>query len=225
MDAVARNQPALRTPRLRLREFRADDAAGLYAVHSDPRVMRYWSFPAWTRMEQAHARVATILDERARGAVFVWAVADAGSDQLIGSIAAFSVDRAQARAEVGYSLHADWHGRGLASEALGAVLAFLIDDLGLERIEADIDPRNAASCRLAERLGFVREGLLRERWRVNGETCDTALYGLLAREFVRASPASCGSGGSRETLGTKSTRGGKSFPASAAPTSAAEPSA
>jgi ribosomal-protein-alanine N-acetyltransferase len=191
MDAIALLQPELRTPRLRLREVRADDAAALYAVHSDPRVMRYWSFPAWTQLAQAEARVVHILGQRVRGEVFVWAVADAGSDLLIGTIAAFSLDRVQARGEIGYSLHADWHGRGLAQEAMRAVLAWLVADFGLQRIEADIDPRNAASCRLVERLGFRREGLLRERWRVDGEVSDTALYGLLAREFV-ATPAPAG---------------------------------
>ncbi|MGH8028550.1 MAG: GNAT family N-acetyltransferase [Arenimonas sp.] len=186
MAAVARLQPELNTPRLRLREFRADDAGGLYAVHSDPRVMRYWSYPAWTRMEQAQAKVADTLGQRARGDVHVWAVADRDSDCLIGSIAAFNLDRAQARAEIGYSLAAEWHGRGLAQESLRAVLAFLFGDLQLERIEADVDPRNAPSCRLLERLGFVREGVLRQRWRVAGEVSDSAIYGLLAPEFVRA---------------------------------------
>jgi len=185
MDAVATDQPELRTPRLRLRGFRPDDAEALYAVHSDPRVMRYWSFPAWTDPAQARAKIATVLDERARGAVYAWVVADTASDRLIGSVAAFALDRVHRRAEIGYSLHADWQGRGLAQEALRAVLAFLIDEAGFERIEADIDPRNAASCRLAERVGFVREGLLRGRWHVDGESCDTALYGLLAAEFER----------------------------------------
>ena len=212
MDAVATDQPELRTPRLRLREFRPDDADALYAVHSDPRVMRYWSFPAWTDAAQARARVATVLEQRARGAVYAWAIADAASDRLIGSIAAFALDRVHRRAEIGYSLHADWQGRGLAREALRAALAFLVDVAGYERIEADIDPRNVASCRLAERLGFVREGLLRGRWRVDGETCDTALYGLLAAELVREVRASCGSGGSREAVAAES------FAASAAPT-------
>ena len=47
------------------------------------------------------------------------------------------------------------------------------------------DPRNLPSCRLVERVGFVREGLLRKRWRVNGEVCDTAFYGLLAEEYAK----------------------------------------
>jgi RimJ/RimL family protein N-acetyltransferase len=220
MDAVATDQPDLRTPRLRLREFRADDAAALYAVHSDPRVMRYWSFPAWTRLDQAHARIAGALADRARGAMYAWAVADLDSDVLVGSVAVFHIDTVQRRAEIGYSLHADRQGRGLAQEALRAVLAFLIDARGFERIEADIDPRNSASCRLAERLGFMREGLLRRRWFVDGEACDTALYGLLASEFVRGD--SCGSGASREAFATQHEDPNDGLAACAAPTTTGE---
>jgi RimJ/RimL family protein N-acetyltransferase len=179
-------QRELRTPRLRLREFRADDAPALYEVHSDPAVMRYWSFPAWTDPAQAVDRVAFVLGQRARNEVLVWAIADGANDRLVGSIAAFALDRNNARCEIGYSLRADRQGQGLAREALRAVLAFLVDELGIERVEADADPRNTASCRLLERLGFCREGLLRARWRVAGEVCDTALYGLLAPELVRA---------------------------------------
>jgi RimJ/RimL family protein N-acetyltransferase len=220
MDAVANDQPELLTPRLRLRELRADDAEALYAVHSDPRVMRYWSFPAWTRLEQAHARVADVMAQRSRGDVFAWAIADRDSDRLIGTVAAFSLDRAQSRAEIGYSLAADWHGRGLAQEAVRAVLAFLLDGLGLERIEADVDPRNTASCRLLGRLGFVQEGLLRKRWRVAGEVSDSALFGRRPPVFVRA--GSGGWGGSRDDLPATSGFAGQRFAASAAPAKAGE---
>jgi RimJ/RimL family protein N-acetyltransferase len=186
MDAHALPQPELRSARLRLRELRADDAPALYEVHSDPAVMRYWSFPAWTRPEQAVARIDFVRGQRERGEVLAWALADAATDRLVGSVAVFHLDRDQARAEIGYSLRADRHGQGLAQEALRAVLAYLFDELGLARVEADADPRNAPSCRLLERLGFVREGVLRARWRVAGEVCDSAIYGLLAPEFVRA---------------------------------------
>jgi RimJ/RimL family protein N-acetyltransferase len=78
------------------------------------------------------------------------------------------------------------------NEALRAVidLAFdhrpgaPFDDLQLNRIEADVDPRNAASCRALERLGFLREGLLRERWIVGGEVSDSAMYGLLRADWL-----------------------------------------
>jgi ribosomal-protein-alanine N-acetyltransferase len=62
-------------------------------------------------------------------------------------------------------------------------LRHAFEELGLRRIEADTDPRNSGSCRLLERLGFVREGLLRERWLIDGELQDTAIYGLLRGEL------------------------------------------
>ena len=69
-------------------------------------------------------------------------------------------------------------------EALGALLIHAFGKLALHRVEADIDPRNAASARSLERLGFQREGLLRERWIVAGQVSVTALYGLLARDWL-----------------------------------------
>ena len=176
-------QPELSSPRLRLREVRDGDAAALFAIHSDARVMRYWSYPAWTELEQAEQKIADIQRQRRELDMLVWAIADADSDLLIGSSAIFHMDLAQARAEIGYSLHPDWHGRGLASEALQLVLGHAFNELELRRIEADIDPRNQPSCRLVERFGFFREGLLRERWHVNGEICDSAIYGLLRQDF------------------------------------------
>lgn len=176
-------QPELSSPRLRLREVRDDDAAALFAIHSDARVMRYWSYPAWTELAQAEQKIADIQRQRRELDMLVWAIADADTDLLIGSSAIFYMDLTQARAEIGYSLHPDWQGRGLASEALQLVLGYAFTKLGLRRIEADIDPRNLPSCRLVERFGFVREGLLRERWHVNGEICDSAIYGLLSKDF------------------------------------------
>lgn len=176
-------QPELSSPRLRLREVRDDDAAALFAIHSDARVMRYWSYPAWTELAQAEQKIADIQRQRRELDMLVWAIADADTDLQIGSSAIFYMDLTQARAEIGYSLHPDWQGRGLASEALQLVLGYAFTELGLRRIEADIDPRNLPSCRLVERFGFVREGLLRERWHVNGEICDSAIYGLLRQDF------------------------------------------
>jgi RimJ/RimL family protein N-acetyltransferase len=180
-------QPTLESPRLRLRQYRDDDVDALFALQSDLRVMRYWSYPAWTERRQAEQKLADIYRQLRESDVYIWAIADRGSDRMIGNTALFSLDRDQSRGELGYSLMTEWQGRGLAQEAVRLVLGFAFDELQLERIEADIDPRNAPSRKLVERLGFVCEGLLRERWRVNGEICDAAFYGLLRREFVAAS--------------------------------------
>ena len=68
-------------------------------------------------------------------------------------------------------------------EALVALLNYGFSALDLNRVEADVDPRNTPSAKTVERLGFVREGLLRERWIVDGEVSDTAFYGLIRRDW------------------------------------------
>jgi [ribosomal protein S5]-alanine N-acetyltransferase len=68
-------------------------------------------------------------------------------------------------------------------EALVAFIGHGFAELGLNRIEADTDPRNERSMRLLERLHFVQEGHFRERWIVDGEVSDSALFGLLRRDW------------------------------------------
>lgn len=178
-------EPTLACARLQLRPLRADDADALFALHSDPRVMRYWSCAPWTKREQAVERIAQLVRDRAKSEFYTLAATIAGEDALIGTASLFAINRTHRRGEIGYALRSDVWGRGYATEMLHATIAFAFDAIGLERLEADIDPRNEASCRLVERVGFLREGLLRQRWRVAGEVTDSAMYGLLRGEYAQ----------------------------------------
>lgn len=183
-DEARDDLPRLEAPRIRLRAHRPEDFEDFFALYSDPRVMRYWSFPAWTERSQAQPRFQSALAGRDARVRLCWAIATPGDDRLIGGVTLFAIDPAHRRAEIGYALAPPHWGHGHARAALAAVIGHAFDGMGLQRLEADIDPRNEASCRLVERLGFRREGLLRERWHVAGEACDSALYGLLAREAL-----------------------------------------
>lgn len=176
--------PILAGSRVRLRPLRADDADALFAMKSDPRVMRYWSHAPWTERAQAVAQLEQLVRDRETSEFYQWAITAAGDDALVGTMSLFALNRAQRRADVGYSLAASAWGKGYATQALKLAVDFAFGTLGLARLEADIDPRNEASCRLVERIGFTREGLLRERWYVAGEATDSAIYGLLAREHA-----------------------------------------
>jgi len=76
-----------------------------------------------------------------------------------------------------------WWGCGYATEAARALLRWSFDTLNLNRIQAETDTRNVASARVLEKLGFVREGTLREDCVVNGEVSDSWVFGLLRREW------------------------------------------
>lgn len=169
----------LSTARLTLRPLRAEDALPLFTMYSDASFMRYWSFPIMKRFEQAVDYVARRLQGSAAEIEIVWAVELTATHEVIGICSLFNLEMAAQRAEIGFGLQSAYWGKGYMSEAARAVVDCAFDVLRLHRIEADIDPRNRASARVLEKLGFVREGLLRERWIVDGKTADSAIYGLL----------------------------------------------
>ena len=159
----------LETPRLRLRPYAPSDAADVFAMFSDPEVMRYWSSAPWTDLQQAHDFLARDAASIAEGTSARLGIVRKEDGALIGNCTLFSFDRQCRRAETGYVLSRAAWGHGYANEAVAALLDWGFETLDLNRVEADIDPRNAPSARALERLGFVREGHLRERWIVNGE--------------------------------------------------------
>ncbi|WGS52242.1 GNAT family N-acetyltransferase [Paraburkholderia sp. D15] len=172
----------LTTPRLILRPPRLDDADAFYEIWSDAQAMRYFSFAPMTDPEQARQRIARLVSSSEEGKDVVAIVELRETGEVLGNCDLFRLDDPCRRAEIGFSMKRRHWGHGFMSEAAGAVVAHAFGALQLRRLEADIDPRNTASARLLERLGFVREGLLRERWIVGDEVSDSALYGLLARD-------------------------------------------
>jgi len=177
----------LNTERLRLRPLARTDAPALLAIFSDRRVMRYWSTPPWAGIEAAQAFIERDLEAMRAGTHLRLGLERRSDAQLIGQCTLYDIVQPSRRAQLGYSMAAQSWGQGWMHEALRALLEHSFGALQLHRIEADIDPRNTASARSLERLGFVREGLLPERWIVAGEVSDSALYGLLARDW-RAAP-------------------------------------
>jgi RimJ/RimL family protein N-acetyltransferase len=171
----------IETARLRLRPIRADDVDAVYALRRDLRVTRYLNHAPFTERRQAEERVARLMNEPDG---LVWAIALPADDVLLGTVSLFAFVRDHKRCELGYELSPAAQGRGYALEAVRAALVHAFSVEGMERIEADVDPRNTPSRRLVERLGFVLEGTLRARWYVNGEICDASFYGLLRRDFV-----------------------------------------
>jgi ribosomal-protein-alanine N-acetyltransferase len=174
--------PTLAAERVVLRWLSDADVPALYRIFSDPAVMRYWSHEPFTELADAADYLEQIGQCFAEKSLFQWGVALKETDEVIGTCTLSSVTPRHGRAEIGYALARAHWGRGYMSEALPALLRFAFGTLGLNRIEADVDPRNAASLKSLERLGFRREGYQRERYRVNGEVQDSVLFGLLRSE-------------------------------------------
>jgi ribosomal-protein-alanine N-acetyltransferase len=173
----------LHTARLTLRPPRRGDEADLLAIHADPDVMRYFSEPPWTDPERPARQIDEDAGRFEREESFRFAIVLNETGRQIGNCSLHALHRQNRRAEIGYALARPHWGRGYMQEALIALLGFAFTDLDLHRLEADVDPRNAASASALTRLGFVQEGMLRERWIVDGDVSDSALFGLLRREW------------------------------------------
>jgi len=180
---IATELPVLLTPRLRLRPLLDTDTDALFEVFSDERVMRYWSRPPMREYAEAVQYLAELSTYVKRGDLQQWGIELPSEGQIIGTCTLFQVNWAQGRAEIGYILNSRFWRQGIANEALSRLLDHARDDLRLRRIEADVDPRNLASLKCLERLGFVHEGLMHERWLVAGELQDAAVLGLLLRNW------------------------------------------
>jgi [ribosomal protein S5]-alanine N-acetyltransferase len=176
--------PIITTPRVVLRWISEDDVDALYEIFSDPQVMRYWSTVPLADREAAAEMQREIAGGNESETMLKWGIALRDTGTVIGTTTLFNLNRDNGRAEIGYAMARAYWGKGYMNEALKALVSHAFDVMGLRRLEADVDPRNAASIRSLERLGFQREGFLRERWYVNGEIQDAVFYGLLRHEWL-----------------------------------------
>lgn len=178
--------PLLEAPPVRLRGPREEDTDRLFALFSDPAVMRYWSRGPMTERAEAAGYIANIHEGFASRSLINWAIVDPGTDRLVGTCTLYDLQPRHLRVALGYALMPACQGRGIARSAARLALDWAFAELGAHRAEADVDPRNAPSIRLLESLGFRHEGLLRERFVADAEIQDSMLYGVLASEWAGA---------------------------------------
>ena len=177
--------PIIKTPRVVLRWISEDDVDSLYEIFSDSQVMRYWSTVPLANREAAAELQREIAEGNESEQMFKWGIALRDSNIVIGTTTLFNLSLENGRAELGYAMAHTYWGKGFMNEALNALVSHAFQVMELRRLEADVDPRNTASIHTLERLGFQREGFLRERWHVNGEIQDALFYGLLRREWLK----------------------------------------
>lgn len=176
--------PILESDCIRLRGIEENDIERLYALFSNPQVMRYWSRGPMTNWQEAIDYANTIIEGFATRNVLNWIIADLESDQMIGTCTLYEINPQHARAGLGYALMPEYWGKGLAHDAASLAISYGFLELGLHRIEADTEPNNLRSNKVLERFGFQREGLLRERFFHPDGLQDSLIFGLLKPEWL-----------------------------------------
>lgn len=143
----------LLTDRLRLRPYRADDVAAMFAVFGDPEVMRYSMSGADPSPDATQVRIQKLMDHQDKFGFSLWVVEDRATGLILGDCGLKQLEDGP-EIEVGYRFAKSCWGRGYATEAAGASVQYGFASLGLERIVAVVEPPNVASRQVLEKIGL-----------------------------------------------------------------------
>ncbi|MES2706827.1 MAG: GNAT family N-acetyltransferase [Verrucomicrobiota bacterium] len=174
----------MESSRVFVRPLSEADLPDLLAINGDERVTRFLGRPPWKEMAEAEAWFQRISALREAGSAVDFAIIKKAGGGVIGRCGLFEYEVENASAVVGYLLGRDHWGQGYMREALTALIDCSFKGMDLRRLEARVEAGNLASSGLLRRLGFIREGVLRERWLTGGEPTDAEVYGLLRHEWA-----------------------------------------
>lgn len=177
--------PIFETKRLLLRAPTQSDLEDIYAVYSNPNVIRYLDDTPWTEKHKATEFIEGVHEGLEKESLFGWCVELKESKRVIGTCALFECELEKRVADVSYEILEDYWHQGLTSELLPPIIEYGFETLNLNRINAFVDVRNMASLKLLANNQFEREGLMRESWiDGDGQPVDEYILGLLQQEWL-----------------------------------------
>jgi len=168
----------LETADLTLREITLADTDAYFALCSDATVMKTFGLPAHTDRGQTEKLIAYLQQAWKEEKMIRWGISLKGKGTLIGDIGYWRFVKERSRGEVGAKLAKEYWSGGLMTQALSAVVEYGLTAMDLNTVESNVDPENLGAVRLVEKVGFVKEGTLREHsWDiVKNKFTDTFLY-------------------------------------------------
>ena len=171
--------PNLETERLLLRRVVATDVKEIFALRSNPETMKYIPRPLLKTDEDALEHIVMIDTKIEANEGINWAITLKDSPKLIGIIGHYRIKLEHYRAEIGYMLLPEFHGKGIVSEALQEAVNYGFNVMKLHSIEAVINPDNKASAKVLEKNKFFKEAHLKEYEFFEGRFLDTVIYSIL----------------------------------------------
>ncbi|OXE99145.1 ribosomal-protein-alanine N-acetyltransferase [Flavobacterium araucananum] len=171
--------PVIETERLLLRRVTIDDANDIFILRSNPETMKFIPRPLLKSAEDALVLIAEIESKINTNVGINWAITLKDNPKLLGIIGYYRMQPENYRAEIGYILLPEFHGKGIIPEAVNRLITYGFEDLKLHSIEAVIDPENYASEKVLQKCGFVKEAHFKESEFYDGRFLDKVIYSLL----------------------------------------------
>ena len=173
----------IETQRLILRRFIVEDAPAMYRNWaSDSEVTKYLTWPTHSSVEISHQILLDWAGQYADSTFYQWAIVPKELGEPVGSIGVVRLNEQAQLVHIGYCIGTNWCHHGITSEAMQAVMNYLFDEVGVNRVESRHDPRNPNSGAVMRKCGMKFEGTLRQSDWNNQGICDASWYGLVAEE-------------------------------------------
>mgnify|MGYP006363710469 FL=1 len=170
----------IETKGLLLRKFMVEDAEAMFQNWaSDKEVTKFLTWPAYTSLDTAIHILNEWTASYEKPDFYQWAIVPKNLNEPIGSISVVSINEKTQMAEIGYCIGRPWWNRGITSEALSAVINFMFDQVGANRVQAKHDVNNPHSGLVMKKCGMKYEGTLRSAAVNNQGVCDVSIYALL----------------------------------------------
>ena len=174
----------IETHRLILRRFTIEDAEDMYNNWaSDPEVTKFLTWPTHTSVEISRMVLSDWIPRYVDGGYFNWAMEWKENGRVIGNISVVKLNEAAESADIGYCMSRAYWGRGIMPEALRAVMAFLFETVGVNRVAACHAPENPKSGRVMAKAGMIEEGILRGAGRNNQGICDDVWHAMIRSDW------------------------------------------
>lgn len=174
----------IETERLILRPFLLEDAENMYKNWaSDPEVTKFLTWPTHSSVEVTGQLMNYWSSQYEKPDNYQWAIELKEIGQPIGSMAVVHGDFRVGRAEIGYCIGRPWWHKGIVAEALKAVMQYLFEEVGMNRIEAKHDVKNPNSGKVMQKCGMKLEGIFPDYGCNNQGVCDIAQYAILKKEW------------------------------------------
>lgn len=171
--------PNLETERLYLRRVAKEDVNEIFALRSNEETMQYIPRPLVKTEEDAMAHIAMMDEKIDNNEGINWAITLKNDSKLIGLIGHYRIKPEHFRAEIGYMLLPEFHGKGIIVEAIKETVKYGFEIMKLHSIEAVIDPENLASEKVLQKCGFVKEAHFKENEYYEGRFLDSVIYSIL----------------------------------------------
>lgn len=149
--------PILRTTRLELRALDDQDVPFLFSLRSNDKVNRFLDRPKATDIQQVYTFLQNIQKNISDNAAIMWGISYKGTDQLVGTICFWNINKEERSLELGYEMHPDHQGKGIMQEVLSTVLQYGIDTINAQKIYAYTHILNERSEKVLQKSNFKRD--------------------------------------------------------------------